>query len=433
MIAELNQETIQEQTLSNPNEIADKICKDNILFHCAGRFYKYREGVYEKIENSFLLKQVKTILKDKFQVAKGNDILKTIEIEADIGNPDKLVMNLCPNLINLKNGMLDLTDFSLREHDPIYQSITQINASYNKDADCKKWIKTLLEIFPDCPEKIDLLQEFFGLCLTRDTKYEKALWLLGEGANGKSTILYVLQQILDRANYTSIPLEKFNDFHYTANLFGKMANISIETNAKSAVYDALFKAIVSGDTISADMKYGQVFQFSPYCKLIFALNNMPRVDDKTGAFYRRLIILKLPREFKEEEQNKNLKNELLAEKDGILNWMINGLKRLQARGYFEITGKVKEEVEEYRAENNNVLVFVKEECVLENEAEISKQGLYDAYAQWCKTNGYRGLSKKRFGTEILKHFTSIEEAWAKPEGRVWRGINTTFQPAEKWI
>lgn len=240
-------------------------------------------------------------------------------------------------------------------------------------------------------------QEFFGLCLIKTQKYEKALFLIGEGSNGKSTVLHILQQILGKRNYSAVPLELFNNPHYTANFYNKLANISIETNAKSSVYDSLMKAVVSGDTITADGKYQPLIQFNPFCKLIFALNNMPRVDDKTDAFYRRMLIVRLNRQFTEEEQNKDLRTELESELDGVFLWMLEGLKRLQARGRFELSGVMKKEIEEYRKENNNVMTFVDEDCTLETSAIISKQTLYNAYVEWCKANGYKELGKLKFG------------------------------------
>jgi putative DNA primase/helicase len=183
-------------------------------------------------------------------------------------------------------------------------------------------------------------------------------------------------------------------------------------------------AVISGDTISADFKFQQVFQFDPFCKLIFALNSMPQVNDKTDAFYRRLIIVRFPRQFEDSEQNKNLKYELTEqETDGIFLWMLEGLKRLEARGYFELPAGVKEEIASYRKENNNVLTFTEEECESGVNLITSKQELYDAYAAWCKQNGYKELSKRKFWAEIAKSFKKVSDGFNSiGDVRVWFGI-----------
>jgi putative DNA primase/helicase len=291
------------------------------------------------------------------------------------------------------------------------------------DAKCPKWIRTLNEIFEDDQEKIEILQEFFGLCLTKETKYEKALFLIGEGSNGKSVISQVLESILGEENYSAIPLEKLKNAHYTINLHQKLANISIETNSKSEVYDSIFKAVVSGDTITGDQKFKNPVKFRPYCKLIIASNNMPRVDDKTSAFFRRLIILRFNRQFSDVEQNKNLKQELKSELDGIFLWALEGLNRLEERKNFNNPKSVANELEEYRKENNNVLVFVEDACLRSPEKSMAKNDIYSEYNLWCKENGFRSLSKIKFGKELTRNFKDITDETDGTK-RLWSGIGT---------
>jgi putative DNA primase/helicase len=414
--------SLNENEIKNCNQIAEKIQKEKTLIYCNG-YYEYESGVFLPVDEVKIKKFIKENLKDKFTQFKANEILHSLKVDISVGCPEELNAT---NLLNLKNGMFNLDTLELISHSTEFKSTIQLPVNYNPDANCFKWFETMRGIFPDDIEKADLLQEFFGLCLTKDMSQEKALFMIGEGANGKSTILHILQQILGKRNYSSVPLEQFNNPHYIANLHNRLANISIETNAKSSVYDSLMKAVISGDTISADLKFKNVIQFNPFCKLIFALNSMPRVDDKTDAFYRRLIIVRFNRQFQEEEQNKNLKQELEAEMDGIFAWMVNGLKRLRQRGHFELSGGIKQEVSEYRKDNNNVMTFIDEECQIDNNFSISKQALYDSYAQWCKVNGYRGLSKNKFGREIIKHFSDkIRNERDVVGDRVWFGIGKT--------
>jgi len=223
-------------------------------------------------------------------------------------------------------------------------------------------------------------------------------------------------------------------------LFGKLANISIESEAKGLIHDANFKSIVTGDTITADRKYAHPFDFEPYSRLIFAMNSLPRVDDKSDAYFRRLIILRFLRQFTEEEQDKQLKVRLIQEYDGILLWMLEGLKRLEKRGYFQEDEGVLYEINEYRKENNNVLLFVEEMCVVGgiNDAsddtfkEIIKNGhdvtgmilkgtLYKYYKSWCQENGYKSLSDKKFGKELLRNFKKVRE-YRTGSQRFWNGI-----------
>ncbi|MDP3786884.1 MAG: phage/plasmid primase, P4 family [Candidatus Omnitrophota bacterium] len=398
--------------------IAKKICDEHKIIFCQ-EFYEYEDGCYHPVAEERIHSWIKAVVGDKFKIRFAEEVIFALQTDTYL-ETDKL--NNTP-FLNLKNGLLDLTALELLPHSPDIYSTIRLDVSYDPDARCPKWDKTVSEIFEGDAEKIEATQEFFGLCLTRETKFEKALLLLGEGANGKSTLLHLLQMILGAGNFVAIPLEKFNNHFYVASLFGKLTNISIETNAKSEVYDANFKGIVSGDSLTADHKYKKVFTFRPFCKLIFAVNALPRVDDKTDSFFRRLLIIRFNKTFAEEEQNKNLKAELAVELDGIFLWCLEGLKRLRGRGYFRIGEGIQQEIKEYRKENNNVLLFVEEDCVIREDLSISKQGLYSSYSEWCRTSGYRPVSKRKLGAELLRHFRNIsEDRVGAGRTRTWVGI-----------
>lgn len=417
---QVREEEIRKNGAINPNKVADKILKERRLIYSAGEFYEYETGVYVRLSKGTVKKYIKEILHGNYSTHMANEVLDSMatEVFVDVEGLNKT------ELLNLKNGMFDLETETLLSHDPKYLSTAQLNANYNPGAECIKWLDTLYQIFEKDEYKIQTLQEFFGLCLTKDVSQEKALFMIGEGSNGKSTILYVLEQLLGADNKISIPLEKLNDMHYVASLLNKLVNISIETNVKSEVYDAMFKVVVTGDSITADPKFRHPFTFRPYCKLIYALNNMPRVNDKTHAFFRRLLILRFNKQFSDEEANKTLKRELLEYLDGIFLWFVEGYRNLRKRGYFVIDGHMRAEIDEYKHENNNVMVFVEEECVLDVNFSISKQDLYNAYKQWCNDNNNRSLSKRRFGKEFMKQYRSINEDRAGHERtRTWLGVD----------
>lgn len=401
-----------------PLEIADKLCKERMIIFCGENFYAYQDGVYRCTHKEVVRRWI--LMSTGVNVANGyvNEVLDFCKTCAyiEVGR-----LNQTP-LLNLKNGLFDVETCRLSPHNPEIYSTIQLQVSYDPSAKCDKWINTLFEIFKGDEEKAQTLQEFLGLCLTRETRYEKTLICIGEGANGKSVILNTLEKLIGKENCASIPLEKLEDRHYVANLFGKLVNISIETCARAEVYDSLFKAIISGDSVQADLKFKDSFMFHPFCKLIFAVNNLPRVNDKTNAFFRRLLIIRFEREFGEAEQNKHLKEELAEELDGIFIWSLGGLKRLRQRGQFAITDKIQHEVDEYRKENNSVILFAEEECKLSCEFWIEKGRLYGAYAEFCKKNGYRALSMKKFAAELVKHLKGIEDDRVHA-GRIWRGID----------
>ncbi len=404
-------------TSFNLNDVAKQIASEHTIIYCAGDFYEYRDGCYRLLPEEIILKWTKEILKDNFIAHRAREVIFSLKTDLFV-EQDKLNKI---NLLNLKNGLFDIKKGTLESHSPDIYSTIQLDVNYNSAAKCLKWQKTLDEIFERHQGKIGLLQEYFGLCLTQYTHYEKALICIGEGANGKSTVLYVLfRAIGEDRNCSAVSLDMLRNSHYKAELYGKLVNISIETRAKTELSDDIFKAVVTGDPITADRKYKDPITFRPFCKLVFAFNEMPRVDDRTNAFYRRLLLLGFTKEFKEQEQNKNLKFELIEELDGIFLWALEGLKRLENRGYFAISENMKLETEAIKRENNNTIDFVDECCVLGHSYGIQKQFLYARYSEWCERNGDNPLTKIMFGKEMVRQFKFLEEI--KQECRYWLGV-----------
>ncbi len=402
----------------NANEVADEILKHHRLINFADTYYEYKGGCYRPLFVEEVQKWIKDACGAGFSASRLRNVLVALKTETFV-KPD--IINGI-TLFNVKNGLYDIDKMKLLPHSANVYSINQLNVTYRENAECLLWQKSLDQIFENDAARIMLLQEYFGYCLTRDNDYEKALFLFGEGANGKSVVLYVLEELIGKDNCSSIPLEKFNDSHYIARLRDKLVNISLETNAKTNVYDNMFKAIVTGDTISADEKYGQPFQFKPYCKLLFSTNNMPRVGDKTEGYYRRLLILPFNRQFSIEERDPKLKHKIVAsELDGIFLWSLNGLTRLRKRGYFEESASMQTVKDAYRKENNNVIIFVEEQCVLDAQADVGSDALYVAYRDWCLESEYRPLSKIMFGRELLRQYTVINKGRCGASRR-WDGI-----------
>lgn len=400
-----------------PAELAELI-RENMMY-CAGTFYKYDDGCYRVVSKRMLKNRINDILTNKFYTKrKAEDAIDTLANKTEIKLKD-----LNPrDYLNLKNGLFDPMNCVLHPHTPEYYSTVQLNVKYSKDAKCELWLKTINEIFEGDMKKIEAMQEYFGLCLTRETKYRQALICVGEGRNGKSKMIEALENIIGAENRTAIALEQLNNGPAVAALFGKLLNASIETNAKSTVYDSIFKAIVSGDSIQANPKYKDPFSFRPFCKLIIATNTMPRVDDKTDAFFDRLLIVRFNRRFAESEENNELDSQLALEYDGIFKWCIEGLKRLQKRNRFEKPPVIQSEVDEYRIENNPVMLFIDDAAEIGPMHSVQKGDMYSAYVKWCRDNGHKPASHKRFAVELKRAAPSVIEKRTMKTRR-WEGIN----------
>lgn len=307
------------------------------------------------------------------------------------------------NLIALNNTMLDINTMAPVPHSPYYLTTQILDYNYDPLAKCVEWMKFIEEVVPDITARVRL-QQFFGYCLTRETRFAKALILKGPGSDGKSIILKLLEAMIGQHNCCAVRLSDLDDQFQRATLYGKLLNVATEQD-KNYSGSSMFKSIVTGDLITAAYKHKDFFQFRPYCKLAFASNFFPQVNDFTHGFYRRWIGIEFTKQFEGADDNKHLEDQLLKELPGIFLWALAGLDQLKENDGFVDSKHGDEFMEQYKLHNNPVLAFVEDRCEVDSENDKMREpsiGLYEAYAKYCTKNGYSSLSNINFGEQIIQ-------------------------------
>ncbi|MGU8210218.1 DNA primase family protein [Clostridium perfringens] len=329
--------------------------------------------------------------------------------------------NRNPYLVNVRNGLLDIRDMSFKEHTPSYLSTVQLNVEYNPQVDCPQFKKFLNEVL-DC-KLIPLVQEIVGYLLTTNTASQKAFVFWGPARTGKSTLLWVVEYLLlGKKNVSNIPWQEIGDKFKTAELLGKLANVFSDLPSKSIDDTGIFKVVTGEDYLMAEKKNKNPFKFKPFARLVFSCNELPRnYVDRTEGFYRRLIIVPFSRQIEKNKIDKALKYKFQREKEGILNWALEGLKRLYENNFEfsenELTDGVKKE---YKRENNNVISFVEECCEIDSLFSCSRIELYEAYKEFCVEAGLKALSQIKFNKELEGNFNITRSRSGKL--RSWNGV-----------
>lgn len=329
--------------------------------------------------------------------------------------------NRNPYLVNVRNGLLDIRDMSFKEHTPSYLSTVQLNVEYNPQVDCPQFKKFLNEVL-DC-KLIPLVQEIVGYLLTTNTVSQKAFVFWGPARTGKSTLLWVVEYLLlGKKNVSNIPWQEIGDKFKTAELLGKLANVFSDLPSKSIDDTGIFKVVTGEDYLMAEKKNKNPFKFKPFARLVFSCNELPRnYVDRTEGFYRRLIIVPFNRQIEKSKIDKALKYKFQREKEGILNWALEGLKRLYENNFEfsenELTDGVKKE---YKRENNNVISFVEECCELDGLFSCSRIEIYEAYKEFCVEAGLKALSQIKFNKELEGNFNITRSRSGKL--RLWNGV-----------
>jgi len=387
--------------------------------------YVYKKGVYI-LGEPLVRKETQRFLNE----ACSNHIVSEIvgHIKRMPPHAMRIQIDDDPDWINLKNTWLNVRTLELRKHDPAYWSFVQLPVNYDPQADCpifqevvKDWVQS---------EHIQLLQEMFGFCLWKNYKYRKAFILLGEGHNGKSTLLDILKELIGEENCSHTGIQELERDRFSiARLAGKMVNSVTELPAKRLRKSDRFKSLTGNDTLDGSLKNIQEpIRFKNYAKLIFACNTLPAADDDTDAFHERFIIVPFIQQFIEGfNADLDLPEKLLNELPGILNWSLKGLEQLLINRRFseeELTIDQKRDRYHKLAEPTEAFaeVWVEEVdigCLYIREA-------FRAHLIFCKDKGYPPEGRNVFYEKmrIVLGVVDIKDATGD-RAKYWRGVQLT--------
>lgn len=236
--------------------------------------------------------------------------------------------------------------------------------------------------------------------------------LTGGKANGKSTYLTMLQNVLGQENYTSLDLSQLGERFKTAELFGKLANIGDDIDDGFIKDTSIFKKIVSGDTVNVEKKGADPFDMNPYCKLLFSANTIPRMKDGTGAVTDRIIIVPFNATFSPYDDDFDPFIRYKLEEPVVMEYLINlglaGLKKLLIDNKFVTSKKIQDKMEEYELENNPIKLFFKETDIsdIENKSTAS---VYQNYQGFCTVNSLQPISRINFTKKVNEELGLISK------------------------
>ena len=323
----------------------------------------------------------------------------------------------------------------LRPHTPLLFTATCLPVLYDPQSLAPHWNQFCQTSLDADEEKLSLLQEWFGYCLTPDVSMQKFLLLEGEGRNGKSVVCAALTALLGHRNVSHVRLEQFGDDYSLAETHGKLANIVSEVGELDRVAEGVLKSYTVGDPIMSNRKFKSYLSFVPTARLILATNNRPRFSDRSQGLWRRLLILPLDHYVTDAERVYGMDRQSFWEPElpGMLNWALQGLFALREQRGFTVPQASVRALDDYRDEANPCREFLTEHYQqAETDYEwVESTEIYTAYTSWCKAGGYQPLNSKNFGKEIRRAFPACERTKMRNgETRFWcytrlRSISTT--------
>lgn len=327
-------------------------------------------------------------------------------------------------LVNFRNGLLDWRSGELRSHTPDVLSTVQLPVNYNPDATCPAFDRFLAEVVP--ADMIDIVWELIGYLVFSGNPLHKAVMLMGGGNNGKGTFLHVLEKLLGgKRNITAVSLHDLVNTRFsTASLYGKLANIAGDIDGSYLESTATFKAITGGDTVSAEHKGRDRFDFTPWAVPVFSANKIPSSADTTVGYFRRWLVLPFPHDFTGRE-DRNLDHRLStpAELEGIAAKAIAALPRLLDRGDFELGESANAAREEFARRVDQVRTWIDECCKVTDAAPWrNRTELYTHYKNWAQRDGHKAVRASEF-YDRLGHVAGVVAARGGPSSvRGYAGI-----------
>lgn len=315
------------------------------------------------------------------------------------------VLDVDPYKLNTPSGVLDLVSAAVQPHNAA-QNLSKIcNAEYTEKRDTPVWDAFLAQIFNQDEAMIRFVQRAAGYSLTGVTDEQCMFICIGDGRNGKSTLLNVFADILGdyACNMQPESLAVKNGGSAVnsdiARLRGVRFATTVEPDEGMRLAEGLVKQLTGGDVVTARRLYGNEFEFRPQCKIWMAANHKPIIRGTDLGIWRRIYLIPFTVQIPDHMVDKSLKYKLRDEMPGILKWMADGCAMWQREG-LNPPLSVQSAGKDYQHEMDVISRFVDECCERTGYETVRAADLYAAYKRWATENNEYCMSSTRFGKEI---------------------------------
>ena len=272
-----------------------------------------------------------------------------------------------------------------------------------------------------------MLWEYLGYAMTTDTGFQKFLTLTGPGGTGKSVVIGMMEDIVSTENISNISLQDLNNRFYPSALHLKLLNSCADIPSIGMQNVDNLKKATGEDTLLYERKGKDAHFFRSYAKLVFSANEIPlNLDEKSDAFYRRLLILRMTHKTAPDKRDTHLREKLAEEWQFILYHSLIGLKRLFAQGHFTESRGCSEAIRELRHRADNVQAFM-EDCIGDAPGKrVMRSVVFEAYENYCRENKRQSCGKGRFFERLNEVYQLKKYA---TEGFCYQDIQL-FEPGE---
>ncbi|WP_106626970.1 DNA primase family protein [Selenomonas massiliensis] len=378
--------------------------------------YVYEGGVYRLYADDMLKGLIKNCIAaydpEMIEMRKVDETFRILTTDLDYIKDSDL--NADEDIINFQNGILHLSTMELTEHSADILSTIQIPCEWAREEITTPVFDVFMQTLTDGEIEIEhLLLEFIGACLSnvKGWRMKKALFMYGAGDTGKSRLKCLVEQLLGRGNYVGIDLREIEVRFGTGLIYGMRLAGSSDMSFITVDELKTFKKCTGGDSIFAEFKGQNGFEFTFNGLFWFCMNQLPRFGGDDGQWvHDRIMQVHCKNAIPIDKQDRLLGEKLYAERDGIVRKAIHALRAVIQNGYrFTEPQSVLSAREEYMVENNSVLAF-HAECMMKRPegakcSEVTTGKVYRIYQAWCRDNN-NGFAKtaREFRTTLARYY-----------------------------
>lgn len=418
--------------------LADTICeKEHFALDKGELLYVFKNGVYVARGERLIKSRVKRLLNqesltNQWSSRRANEVIEYISADAR-----ELWEHPPIDTVNIANGLLEVKTRKLRPHSHEYLSPVKLPVKYDEAAKCSGVDKFIAQVFPDDVQT--LAYEIPAWLMTPDTAKQKAILLLGDGGNGKSTYLAMVTSFIGKRNVWSETLQRLEHNNFAgAGLVGKLANICADLPSTHLQGTSFFKKVVTGDPVTLERKNGHPFDVQLYSRLIFSANHVPRSDDSSSGFFDRWLVIPFNNKFRgarKEIPRPVLDARLANQKElsGLLNRALDVLPGLLKKNCFSESKTMREAWSEFKRMTDPLSVWLDKVTIKSSSAFVVKRQLKLLYDKECRHTGRPPMTDTAFSTALKRIHSDLREAYRTVAGRqehVWLEIGLSTETPE---